>query len=65
MENKNISLSKQAFWFDKNLSNDDFKTMALFLYSIWRIRERIRKSKAKIDINNQFINTFKILKSFM
>ena len=65
MENKNISLSKQAFWFDKNLSNDDFKTMAIFLYSIWRMRESIRKSKAKINIINLFINNFKIFKSFM
>jgi hypothetical protein len=64
MENKYILLSKQAFWFDKNLSNNDFKTMAIFLYSIWRIRESIIKSKAKIDINNLFINTFKIFKSF-
>jgi hypothetical protein len=65
MENKNTSLSKQAFWFDKNLSNDDFKTMAIFLYSIWRMRESIRKSKAKINIINLFINTYKIFKSFM
>jgi hypothetical protein len=36
MVNKNILLTKQAFWFDKNLSNDDLKTMAIFLYSIWR-----------------------------
>ena len=65
MENKNISLSKQAFWFDKTLSNDDFKTMAILLYSIWRMRESIRKSKAKINIINLFINTYKIFKSFM
>jgi hypothetical protein len=39
--------------------------MAIFLYCIWRMRENIRKSKAKINLNNMFINTFKIFKTFM
>ena len=59
LDERNFILSKQSFWFNITLSKHDYKYISIFLFSVWLVREKLRKgtkSDIKILFNNFFIN---------
>jgi hypothetical protein len=60
LDERNFILSKHSFWFNITLSKHDFKYISIFLYSVWLVREKLRKG-AKSDIEMLFDKTFKYL----
>jgi hypothetical protein len=59
LDERNFILSKHSFWFNITLSKHDYKYISIFLYSVWLVREKLRKgtkSDIKILFNNIFIN---------
>ena len=64
-EKKNLLLQKESFWFNEDISKHDFKIYSIFLYSIWMVREKLRKLKKNTDGNILFKYYFKKYQSLM
>jgi len=43
LDERNFILSKHSFWFNITLSKHDYKYISIFLYSVWLVREKLRK----------------------
>ena len=60
LEEHNFILSKQTFWFNINLSKHDYKYISIFLYSVWLVREKLRKGANVNNIKTTFEKIFKL-----
>ena len=65
LENKNMILTKKNFWLNNQNTNNDFKSVSIFLYCIWMIRESLRKSKIKQNIKVMFNNYYRKYKQLL
>ena len=65
LEEHNFILSKQTFWFNINLSKHDYKYISIFLYSVWLVREKLRKGANVNNIKTTFEKMFKLQLNLM
>ena len=59
LENQNFTLSKNNFWFSISLSKHDYRTISIFLYSVWLTRNEIKNNKNNLNLKTLFIYFFR------
>jgi hypothetical protein len=59
LDEHSFTLSKQTFWFNINLSKHDYKYISIFLYTVWLVREKLRKGANVNNLKTIFENYFK------
>jgi hypothetical protein len=65
LDEPNFTLSKRSFWFNITLSKHDYKYISIFLYSVWLVREKLRKGSNNNNFKILFEKTFKYQLNYM